>query len=198
MNRIKITTTDARLEITTRRANMVIQQPRPRLTISKQPAAMRLSKKIPQFDRNLAQFQASYGIKTSGRFSADNAAESKAIGTEFIGQIASEGDQIMDSVITGQNAIAEIPAQRIQQEIPDINVKSVPDEPINLDWTDGQFEIEWTDPSMDVDWDISVRAKIDVEAHSVEVKLRQYPEIKITVEQKTDTHPVGRKLDKKI
>jgi hypothetical protein len=64
-----------------------------------------------------------------------------------------------------------------------------------ISWTDGSLALDWTEPALDVLWDTG-GADLSVSQHSVEIKIRDFPEVRISYQGKNPG--IGSAIDHKI
>lgn len=196
MNSLSIHTERSVIEITTRPAKLIVENSMPRFRIRREPPAMKINRKMPEFDVNW-----DYVNATSGRMSpvqiAKNMLEKGRLKTfEAIGSIVQRGDILKDS--TDELAITKVAVAVTVNDMPKLNVGLMPKERARIEWDPGYCTIEWTDPVLQIEWDSDFRPTVEWEPYSVEVRLRNHPLVHIRVNMENIPEPVGRRVDQKI
>ncbi|MDL2224963.1 DUF6470 family protein [Eubacteriales bacterium OttesenSCG-928-M02] len=182
MDRIRIRSERAALEITTQPSKMTIQTARPKFSVRNVRPVMRVNREAPTFKVNWMEVRSSQsGISPPIRYSKENASRGQQLLMEGVGRIAQEGDKM--SRVDLQQTIPRIIRQRYMSKMPELNIKSVPETPAKIEWSEGHMQIEWEDYTMELDWDMGSSPVIDVEPYVVEIKLRNHPSVKIWVER---------------
>lgn len=84
-------------------------------------------------------------------------------------------------------------------ETPSINdVNAVIQQQMDVEWDKGYFEVDWTQGSMEIEWDLQSRPDIQVEPHSVEIRLRHNQNIVLKIREKAIKKALGNKVDKRV
>lgn len=192
--RLEITRQDAQIEITSHRARVEITSRRSRFRMQRNHAQFRLDRRLPTLRVDRSQLFTALGIGPVLQSARQYFADSMQQGLEGIATIAGEGDMLM-RIENGGNAIADLGVQAMESSAVEINTTALPQAEIS--WEPGYFNINWTPASMALEWDTSTWADILVEPHYVEIRMKQYPDVKIKVfydtkQKKTD----GKLVDK--
>lgn len=184
---IKIIKTDGLIGIQTNPAKMKISQPKVDFELRQKQPKIILQAEPIQVKIDQSQCRNEIGFKTNTAFGDDNAARGKQAASEGIDRIVSEGNQLA-AIENRADAIAEIAAQNTLQ-IYDFNIEFLPKSRPQIDFVGGKVDIKVDEGYVDV---ISKPNKpiIDVESGSVEIFMRQKPEIHFEY--------IGQKIDKSI
>jgi hypothetical protein len=196
MQGISITTQRAQLDIRTKRAELIIERPRPRMNVRTRRARMTINRRMPTFKVNWEQVRAESGLVPSIRFAIENGQFGSQQGWQAVGEIAQNGDRMMDS--TGLDVIADISRERSRRQRPEgeFNVAPMPRNLPQVEWDHGEFSVEWEPYELEVTWDMP-KPQIRFNPHTVEIKLSRYPLVKITYDPEFFEKRI-KKLDKKI
>jgi hypothetical protein len=117
---------------------------------------------------------------------------------EAIGRIASTGTQLGDAA-RGGNRVAEIAQQQTRMRArSEINIASSPQNQPPVEWDMGYLNIEWSPDTNQLEWTENTRPVVNITPHSVEITMKQYGSIKITVDEEKVVQLSGKKVDVKL
>lgn len=196
MDSIKITTTSGEFGVRTTNAKMRIRQPLPKLKMRQRPAEMNITRKPAKLVIDQRKAFADLGNKTIIKLMDDFAKVSLDICKEAIARISAEGTQISKGGKNRGEIVRKIVLDKMSQGKTQINVAALPREGPDIRWEEGHFEISWKTHAPEIDWEISARAEIEVEPHSVEIYMIKHPTFNIEVIEKADKS--GKKINRKI
>jgi hypothetical protein len=173
---LRITRTDALLGIRSTPAKMQISQPKPDFELRHKDAKVLLHTEPVQIRIDQSQCRNEIGYKDNEAFGADAAARGQQAVLEGIARRVGEGNQLAQVPVNG-NAIAQIAAQNSLQ-VDDYNIDFLPKSKPEIDFVGGRVDI-----SVDEGY-VELQSKpnkpiIDVEIGTVEIYLRQRPELEI-------------------
>ena len=191
--RLEITRQDAQIEVTTHKAKVEISTRRPQFRMLRSHARFRMDRQMPTMRVDRTQQNTMLGIGPVLQSARQYFADSLQQGIDSIAIIAGEGDVLMRIENKG-NALADIGAQAYDGNERELNISALPQAEIN--WDPGYFNLNWTPASLSLEWDTSAWADIRVEPHYVEIRMKQYPELKIRVYYDTKAQTGGKHVDK--
>lgn len=196
MNFIRINSTNAEIGIKTTQAKLRIRQPLPKLSIKQRPPEMIIKRTPPKLVIDQTKAFADMGNKTIFRLMDEFAKMSFEMSKEAIARIAAEGTKISKGGKNRGEIARQIIYDKMVQGKGEVNVAALPREGPEIKWEDGHFEISWVIHPPEVEWEISARAEIEVDPHSVEIYTIKHPTFKIELVEKG--HKSGEKINRKI
>lgn len=173
---MKIPTSMPMLDITTTNAVMEIKSNPVKLKITSEPAKMRTVQETPRFKGNFAQLQSEIGVKNlSGQrqMTKQRAYVKLNEGAQRVnGDAKAISDQLQNQTEESAPIVAQLEYNRVTtpEEVP-VNVKSVPSQPLKLDWDNGDISIDWQPAKLEMSWEGDYRPEIRVTPHNVEIRL---------------------------
>ncbi len=184
---LEIRSTPAKMHITNAKPTMRIRNPRPVMRVRRRAPTFRIvnNKIVKSQTGNPSPEQAMLRYRDRGNQGAHQA----------IGSTASLYDRLMYAEPYGSN-IGVLTKNRMQAELPELNVGAVPKERPQLEWEDGDLVIEWDTSDLVIEWDGNGRPQIEVEPYSVEVRLRNKPSVKIYLTNNNRKNETGGKVDR--
>lgn len=198
MARINITTTKPEIEIRTTNAKMQMFSRRTNFRIRGNNTKLSMSSKRPTFKMDTSQTNAQRGAPSPEIVSEQLREEGKEAALEAIGRIASTGTQL-GNVAAGGNRVAAVAKQQTGMKYrSEINIASSPDSRPPVEWDMGYLNIEWSPDTNELEWEDNPRPIVNVTPHSVEITMKQYGSIKITVDEDKVVHSSGKKVDVKL
>lgn len=192
MTRIQINQTMGQIGIHIEKASLEIKNSHPKFHIENKPAKFHINEKTPKFKLDQSRYLVSSGNMTTLFLSSTRFDKARQMTMEAIKRIADEGDLMMQIENKGSPVI-DIAMQNTMKEV-SVNVATPPQNPIM--WEKGFFEIEWSPHEVDIKWEVD-KPEITATRHKVEVYMKQWPSIDISVI--TDTKPLwARYVEKKV
>jgi hypothetical protein len=116
---IRLEQTYIQMGLNIRKPVQEIEQPKAELNMRQEPAIVEIEYPYNHIQIDSSRAKRQIGIRTQSEFSDYNASFAKEKLLEAIGRISSEGDRLM-AIETGENAIANIAAERYLETTPDI------------------------------------------------------------------------------
>ena len=88
----------------------------------------------------------------------------------------------------------------MQQDIPVVDVASMPSSSPEVEWEPGSIEIEWVPATLEMHWEGEVRPEVSVTPHTVEIRLINGETIRVGEDEARaiERQGYGKRLDKKI
>lgn len=177
MLRLDITTQPTLLSYNTQNARLNLNTTRPEVQIDTNPARVEIHQ--PQGELTIDQTPCRYsiGLKNNEDFARDNAALGRQTVMDAIARIAQEGDQ-MARIQNKTNALADIAANAMISEVPDITWAHIASPEISFQANPVQFNpIAGT-----LNYTVQPgRVQGDYQPASLDIQVKQYPSIKISV-----------------
>ncbi len=173
---MKIPTSMPMLDISTTNAVLEIKSNPVKLKITNEPAKMQLAQKTPKFRGNFARLQSEIGVKNlSGQrqMTKQRADVKLNEGAQRVnGDAKAISDQLQNQTSESAPIVAQLEYSRVTtpEEVP-VNVKSVPSQPLRLDWDNGDISIDWQPAKLEMSWEGDFRPEIKVTPHNVEITL---------------------------
>lgn len=196
MNSLSIHTQRAAIEIISRPAKMYIENKRPNFRIKRVMPQMKVERKLPSFDIKWEEVRKNSGQLSPFQLGKDYAEKGQRKALDAIRSIVERGDMLKD--ITDPQALEKVAVSLTVKDMPELNIGLMPKERARIEWDPGYCTIEWTDPVLQIEWDKDFRPTIEWEPHSVEVRLKNRPLVKIRVNLEHIPGAVGTKVDKEI
>lgn len=198
MDSIKIHTKSPMLEIESTPAKLHITTPKPAMKITNSRPVMRVRRKAPTFKMvsnkpvkggtaNPCAEKTIYKYRNRARQLKLQAAADEAANKQEGAKHTKQAAEIIDA------------AREKAEKAPDrLNVSLAPKERPSLEWENGELIIEWETSDLHIEWDGLGRPSIEVEPHSVEVRVKNHASVKIYVAKDSHKESVGGKIDKKV
>jgi hypothetical protein len=185
---IEITKQDAVLEITTYRAKVDITTQRPQLRLHRNAAQMSIDRQLPTMHLYHAKVNPSLGISHIAKAARDYylsavqaSLSGKPIDASTSGIDLNYGDQTYS--VSSNSRSGDLTALQAAE----------------IRWDPGYMNINWTPGTLEAEWDVSTWADIRVEPSYVEIRMAQYPGIKINVVYDQKKHKYnGKFVDKYV
>ena len=198
MGRLEIVSSKPVMQINTEKAKLSIIHPKPKMRIRSVPARMVINSKKSTFKVNWQKVRNESGLPSPSAQVQQQEQRAKDTVMDIIARTVEEGNQ-MAMNYTHRNEIAEVQKQRAMLNLPEINLGSMPQSSPEVEWDIGTIQIEWSNHELNIDWDMDdYRPKITVDPHSVEIRVHNARDVKITYLDKGDVHERGKKVDKKV
>lgn len=175
---IEITRQDAELEIISHRARVEISTQRPRFRLRHSIARMNVDKRLPtmHLDRSLLGPELDIGpVLLAARDYYRNALQAGAANG---GTLPSAGTAVLN-LNNGKQATVQLSLPVADSGAGSLDLSAL--QAAEVSWDPGYLDINWTPGSFDMEWDVSSWVDIRVEPHYVEIRMVQYPDIKIRV-----------------
>lgn len=190
----------AHLDIHSTRAMIHIENSPMRLVVDSSPAQMKVSRRPPKFNVDWGRFRDASGLRTPGtqaKYQAQQSTLKMQEGVdnmvydyESIGMIENAGEGMPNTVgVTALN-------RALEEDKVEVNVASIPSEPLQADWTPGEMEITWVPHKLEMSWEGDVKPKITVTPHSVEIRLVNGETVR--VKENASAGGQGKSVDRKI
>ncbi|MDL2289328.1 DUF6470 family protein [Clostridia bacterium OttesenSCG-928-F22] len=198
MDTISIKTTKPVMEIRSEPARLHISNNRPVFRMKNVMPIMRVHRKDPKFRVMWDEVKKKAIPRSPLKYNRDYASRAEMKAMEAIGIIASQYDRLAHIENGPAASIPVVIKDRVQPEQPETNFGLIPSEKARIEWEEGEIVIEWTNGDLEIEWDMSGGPTIEVEPHVVEVRIRNHPSVKITVNRDRRKNDVGDKVDKRI
>ncbi|MDR1619821.1 MAG: DUF6470 family protein [Clostridiales bacterium] len=183
------------LEIKTTPAKLTIKNRRPRMKIRSQRPEMKIKREAPRFRSGFGERQ--NRLRGGGRAARAQAARMRERTLEAIGRILRLTDEVAptDTVTPPPVVVRDLSNDYAFQEI---ELNDITDELPRVEWDPGYFTIEWSDYVLEIEWEDIGAPQIEVEPHSIEVRIRNEPVVRFVLNTKKLKDGVGDKVDEKI
>lgn len=197
MDAIRVKVDRPKLEITTTNAKVHIRNAKPRMRIRIKNASMAIQQEPPQFKLSESEYRRqvrsmlSVGVPEELKARAGDRVADEINRVLMIGEYALNGEEISSSQVQIVPPFDELFLQELELNTNDIEAPK-------LEWEEGHFIIEWSDYAIEIEWDDVRGPEIEVEPHSIEVRLSHRPVVKISVNKDNIREAVGIKVDKKV
>lgn len=192
MTKIQISQTMGQIGIRVEKANIEIKNSQPKFNIEHKPAKFHISEKSPKFKLDQSHYLVASGNMTTLFLSSTRFEKARKMTMDAIKRIADEGDILMQIENKG-SPISDIAIENTTKEV-SLTVAPMPQN--DIVWEKGFFELEWSPHEIDIKWEVN-EPEITATRHKVEVYMKQWPSIDISVI--TDSKPLWtRYREKKI
>lgn len=197
MDAIRVQVDRPTLEITTTNAKVHIHTPKPRMRIRIKNASMAIRQEPPQFKLSKNEFRQqvkkrlSGGVPAEFKEKAGEKVADKINRVLMIGEYALNGEEIISNEVQIAPHFDLSSLQELELNTSDIEAPK-------LEWEEGHFIIEWSDYAIEIEWEDVGGPVIEVEPHSIEVRLSHRPVVKISVNKDRVKEVVGKKVDKSV
>jgi hypothetical protein len=177
---IRITTEKASLAIQSTKAKLNLKSAQPRMSIQTVPARMNVDRKSPSFRVNWQKFRNEVGVKSPAELMKTISDDSRQRIADTTARIVNDGNQ-MKRVETGEDMVVRLAQQEnLSGGDYEVNVVSIPQTPPQVEWDEGHMKVDWSHFELSIEWDVpNRRIEGEFEPHTVEVKMRNYPKVKI-------------------
>lgn len=198
MNKITITTQRPQLEIRSTPAKLNIRHPKPKMRITHKRASFTVQRRLPRFKLNWDKAREVGGLPYGMlRALQNHAAQSHNKTLEAIAKIAQRGDMAAN-FHTGQSSAMQIARQSAEERLYEINVRREQPGMPEVEWENGELVVQWQNYELRIEWDLE-QPVVEVEPYSVEIKLRNRPQVSIKVNgERLPKLPSGRTVDKRL
>lgn len=193
MKSIRIERQDAIIEIMTRRARLNITTPRPKMNLRTTPGKMNIVRRTPQLRTNWQKVMHAPQMRIHAPRRVEfTPVEPLVIDGGFdpngqgINVTLSLAARIRASNMSAPRSNGPTPMEQAQ------NVRTAA-----LEWDMGGMEINWELSHVDINWELS-QPQVEFEPHSIEIRMKQYPKLTISINPDVETRVVGRRLDKRV
>ncbi len=202
MKTLNINTTRASLDISSTRAQLDIRNNVRRgfRTKTTQPR-MNVENQRPQMRVNWKKVWADRGIRSPEAFSQYTRQIARQMVQEAIQNITAQGDYFGDITSylgSNRSVVGDWATDQIANSVPELTMSPEAPSP-EIEWIEGGMKIEWSPGDVEIIWEDDFMPDITVTPYSVEIKLRNHGEVKITVNE--DNIPArisGKNVDKNI
>lgn len=197
MPKVRVETQKTEFEIRTTPAKLNIRSTRPKMQIRRAASRMTVDHKLPMFKVDWSAVRTESGLAPPEQMIRKWRDEGKEGALEAIASISVKGDRMMHIENKNDSIGAmrrDYDRERLTREV---NIGLIPQNSPKVEWEHGYVNLDWTTPQLDIEWDVG-GLEMYVEPHSVEVTIKQYPHVKITVVQEEVQEAAGRKVDRKI
>lgn len=189
---ITANTTPAKVDITSKRRTFKVSRTPTRMKVESQAPTMRVNwnKTNGQMGRRSPEVFRQY-LYSLNRHRVSSAIE----------RTSSEGSQVghvENYVGSKSDPFAQIALQRMDDERPEVNVSSMPQERADVSWTPGSLHVDWTIGELEIEWDNDFMPEFDVTPYSIDIRLQGRPAVHIKLNEENIQAAVGRKVNQKI
>ena len=165
---------------------------------------MRVHHTRPKMKVNWKKVQAQCGLRSPAaqRRHTQQMYRQKAL--DGISKVGSQYDQIGDiqnHVPGGPEIVATVALNTVlQEDIPVVDVASMPATMPDVEWEPGELEIEWEPAKLEMHWEGDIRPKFTVTPHTVEIRLINGETIRVGENEarNLERQGFGKRLDKEI
>ncbi len=194
MDYLRISRTYGELGVKTIPAKLKIHSIRPRFTMKQKPPEMVVNRKPARVVIDQSQAFADRGNKTIFRLMDEFAKWAADICAEAIERIAAEGTKIAKAGASRGEIMRQILIERMTERKTEVNIAVMSAGP-EVKWEEGFLEINWIIHPPEIEWEVSARAQIETEPHSLEIYVRKHPSLTIEVVAKENKHSrINRKI----
>lgn len=191
-------------DIHTTNAQIHVKSEPLRLKVESEPARMRVRRTRPKMKVNWKKVQEQCGLKSPAaqRRYMQRMYRQKAL--DGISRVGSEYDKIGDMqnyAADGPEIVATVALDTVmKQDVPVVDVASMPSSMPEVEWEPGELEIEWEPAKLEMHWEGSIRPEITITPHTVEIRLINGETIRVGENEARDLERqgYGKRLDKKI
>lgn len=201
MRSLNINTSRASLDISSTRAQLDIRNHvQRRFQVKTTRPQMEVIRQRPEMKVNWKQVWAERGIRSPEYFRQHTMQLARQMTREAVQRIVEGGDYFGSLEMyfgTTQNIVGEWAYNNMMGEIPEMSMSSGAPSP-EIEWTEGAMRIEWSPGDVEIIWTEDFMPDITVTPHSVEIRLRNHGDVKISVNENNIPKKNGDKVDKKI
>lgn len=203
MKTLRIESADPALQMHSTRAQMRIHNKIRRFKVKRTPTRMKVENKRPKMKVNWKKTWAQMNLRSPGHLATYLKGRSRQAVAKAISKTVSEGNQVADLQYymgTGQSPFASIAMQNMINDVPEVNVGSMPQSSPEVSWEPGHMHVEWEIGDVEIEWEEEFMPEFSVTPYSIDIRLQGRPEVHITVneEEARYTDTVGRKVNRKV
>jgi len=201
---MKIRNPQPYFDIQSTRAQIQIKSDPVRLKIRSRRAQMRVHRVRPKMKVNWQQVRAQSGLRSPSAQRKYMQQKYRNMALNSISQIGSQYDQIGDiqnTIPGGPEIVARVAFNHmLQQDIPVVDIASMPSSMPEIEWENGDIEIEWEPAQLEMEWEGSVRPEISFTPHTVEIRLISGETIRVSENEakNIERQGYGKKIDKEV
>lgn len=163
------------LDIHTTNAVIHIEKEPVRLKVESQRAQMHVTRTRPNFKVNWKKLRAESGVRSpeaQRQYIKQRSQRMLHRNTQNAVSDLQQMGNIQNSGAGSPEIVASVTFNRtMTQNIPEVNVGSMPSSLAQIDWDPGSLEIEWDPHRIEMSWEGDMRPRITVTPHTVEIRL---------------------------
>lgn len=201
MKTLDIHSSRAALDIHTTRAQLNIQNHvRRSFRVKTTRPQMHVERQRPQIKVDWKQVWANRGVRSPEHFLQYTRQLARQIVNEAVQNMTANGNymaQLENYFHTMQSPIGDWAYEQMLNSVPEVGMSAGVPSP-SVQWTEGSIKIEWELGDVEIVWEDEFMPDITVTPHSVEIRLRNHADVKISVNENNLPKTSGKKVDKKI
>lgn len=205
MDAIRTQDTRPVLEITTQNAQMHITNSKPRVRIRTERPVMRVDRQQATLKVNRQELRKQMNDTLGDDFPAAFLAKAERRAMDTLENLPASGQRQPQQAAqttnpTGELAAAATPATptRAKTPAPNTTAPAPMVEQPQVQWGAGQLAIEWSDFVLEIDWEDMGGPQIEVEPHSIEVRVVDQPIVRFDVDPRRVSRDVGKQVDQSV
>lgn len=188
MKVLEISTVRPHLDITTKRAELNMHNRIRRFSTKRVAPKMNVERKAASFKVDWSSVWAQLGRRSPTHLKNYMVQQSRAKVDQAISRINSNGEYMKNVEAykgSPSNPIGQIAWQNyLEDGTVETNIASMPETTPSIEWDPGYLHIDWTVGELQIEWDDFLKPDIEVTPHSVEIRLSEYPEVRIEVKER--------------
>ncbi len=201
MRTLNINSSRASLDISSTRAQLDIKNNiRRTFRVKSTPPQMHVEKQRPQMRINWKKAWADRGVRSPEHFREYTRQIARQMVQEAIQNIVANGNSfgaLEQYAGTPGNLVGDLAFEQSLNQNVELTM-SPGVSPPEIEWIDGGMKIEWSPGDVEIIWEDDFMPEITVTPHSVEIRLQNHGEVKITVNEDNIAQNSGKKVDKRI
>lgn len=191
------------LDIYSTKARVMIENNNLTLHVNSIPAKMQVTRQAPRMKVNRAQSSADTGMRnyTPSKlklYHLYNSDYYAGDGLPTLDEISEQGLSALQD--DSQDKDSAMPTDNVQKEksLPDTGLSAIPSTSLDVEWEKGVMDIEWTRHSMEMSWEGEVYPDITVTPYSVEIRVLNGREVRLSVDEERIYPGAGKVVDKEL
>jgi len=192
------------LDIKSTRATLQIKTDPLRLKVESRPAKMHVRRTRPRMKVNWKKVRSECGLRMPSaqrRYLMQKYRRIMLQGIQQSNQMNQQISDIQNHVAGGPELVASVTLQQLmQQDIPVVDIASMPQSSPEIEWEPGSIEIEWEPASLEMHWEGSIRPEISVTPHTVEIRLINGETIRVAENEAAslERRGYGKRIDQSV
>ena len=201
---MRVTNPMPQFDIKSTRAQIQIKTDPLRLKVERTPPRMKVHRVRPKMKVNWAKVRSQCGLRTPEAMRRHLQQKYRQMAIANVQKINAQAQQfsaIENATPGAGDIVAKVSLNNLlQQDIPVIDVASMPSSSPEIDWEPGSLEIEWEMGKLEMSWEGSIKPEISVTPHTVEIRLIDGTTIRVgeNEAESIERQGYGKRLDKSI
>jgi len=190
----------ALIGIESSRASMRISMPRPELVITQELPQMTMKSEVPKFTMDWQSVYDDVGLKRPAGLTLSFGQKATEAAHEGVVRDVREGDYLGNVTRPGRRVAQWAQSETRQQAETNVNIGPVPKQSPRTDWDKGVVNVSWSKHrlTIEISDDAFLPDVVIDPPYSIEVFLRNQPNIRISVEEDGTVSGAGSYVDQYV